>query len=218
MFEHLVRIGCLGHVGRFSSVEPRRFGRGTRVVCRTSRGLEVGEILTAVEGSPTDVAPGEAESRFGSAGSSAITATPSRHDVSAGRTGDGQILRRVTVEDELLLARLARHSRSAYDACTQLLRERGLNDLLLEVEHLFDGQSLYFYFLGTPSTEVEQLTHELAMAYDARAQIGKFADALTTGCGPDCGTERASGCGSHGCSSCAATSGCPLATRPGATV
>lgn len=193
MFEHLVRVGCLGHVGRFSSLEPRVFSRGTRVICRTSRGLEVGEILAIVEqaATPTPTVATETEVR------------PSREELA-----DGQIVRRVTVEDDLLLARLARHARSAFDACSRLLRERGLNDLLVDVEHLFDGQSLYFYFLGGPSTEVERLTQELAATYEAQAQIGKFATALATGCGPDCGTESATGCGSHGCSTCAIAAAC----------
>src|SRR4051794_28895219 len=42
---HLVRVGVLGHVGRFTSVDATRFPRGARVVVRTSRGLELGEIL-----------------------------------------------------------------------------------------------------------------------------------------------------------------------------
>ena len=45
---HFVRIGVLGHVGRFTSVDAVAYTRGMRVICRTSRGLEVGEILGPV--------------------------------------------------------------------------------------------------------------------------------------------------------------------------
>ena len=240
MFEHLVRVGCLGHVGRFSSLEPRMFARGTRVVCRTSRGLEVGEILSPVErpvaassrdarqatpacATPTSATAAsqgtalERDETFERAGKLAQVYTsgddpgnPAEEsgDALGDDRADGQIVRRVTVEDDLLLARLARHARSAYDACSRLLRERGLSDLLVDVEHLLDGQSLYFYFLGGPSPEVERLTQELAATYEAQAQIGKFAAAMATGCGPDCGTESATGCGSGGCSTCAIAAAC----------
>ena len=46
------------------------------------------------------------------------------------------------------------------------------------VEPLFDGQSLYFYFLGAVSAEVEALTAQLAEAYEARSQIRRFTQTL----------------------------------------
>jgi hypothetical protein len=79
---------------------------------------------------------------------------------------------------------------------------------LLDVEHLFDGQSLYFYFLGETPPELDSLTAELADVYEAKAQLQKFADTLTAGCGPHCGTEEGGGCGSGGCSTCAAVGAC----------
>src|SRR4051812_31114035 len=49
----LVRVGVLGHVGRFTSVDGARYPRAARVVCRTRRGLEVGEVLSDVEAPTT---------------------------------------------------------------------------------------------------------------------------------------------------------------------
>jgi hypothetical protein len=54
---------------------------------------------------------------------------------------------------------------------------------------------------------LEALTDELAELYEAQAQMRKFADTLSGGCGPDCGTEVAGGCKS--CSTgCAIASAC----------
>jgi len=176
---HLVRLGFLGHVGRFIPVEPVRFPRGSRVVCRTRRGLELGQVLAA-------------------AGASAVSGE-----------ADGELLRQVTVEDDLLLVRLERRKQEAFEACGQLLAERGISAVLLDVEHLFDGQSLYFYFLGTPPVAVESLTDELANVYGAAVQFQKFSDTLEAGCGPLCGTAEAAGCGtSGGCSTCSIASAC----------
>ncbi|MEW4453852.1 PSP1 C-terminal domain-containing protein [Bremerella sp. JC817] len=174
---HFVRISVLGHVGRFTSVDAVTYGRGMRVICRTSRGLEVGEILSPAS---------EAES----------------HD------SDGSILRGVTVEDDLLIARLERNRQEAFAACQQELASRGIQVPLLEVEQLFDGSSLYFYFLGDVPAEVADLTSQLAETYNAAAGISQFSDLLETGCGPGCGTaEKAGGCGGA-CTSCAIAGAC----------
>lgn len=178
--QHFVRIGVLGSVGRFAASSADRLRRGSRVVCRTPRGLEVGDILSAAE---MDL--------------DAPTIEP-----------DGEIIRRVTVEDDLLLARLEKNRLEAFHACSARLVERGSSAILLDVEHLFDGRSLYFYFLGETTLELDMLTAELAEVYEAKAQLQKFADTLTAGCGPHCGTEEAEGCGSGGCSTCSVLSAC----------
>jgi hypothetical protein len=123
----------------------------------------------------------------------------------------GSLLRRVTVQDDLLIARLEKNREQAFAACSQRLLELPSPAVLVDVEHLFDGQSLYFYFLGETPPELDAMTSELAEVYEAKAQLQKFADTLTAGCGPNCGTEEAGGCGSGGCSTCAV--GCGAKTR-----
>jgi cell fate regulator YaaT (PSP1 superfamily) len=172
-------------VGRFTAVDAVRYSRGTRVVCRTSRGLEVGEVL-APDGGADDFT-----------------------------RSDGSLLRRVTVEDDLLLSRLEKHRDEAYSACVAVLAERGIPAVLMDVEHLFDGRSLYFYFLGDVTPELESITDELAAAYEAQVQFRKFSQTLTEGCGPGCGTEDATGggCGTGGCSTCAVAGACATKRR-----
>jgi cell fate regulator YaaT (PSP1 superfamily) len=173
---HFVRVGAIGHVGRFTAVDAVRYPRGLRVIVRTSRGLETGEVLA-----PCDEAVARGES-------------------------DGAILRAVTVEDQLLESRLEKNRDRAFIACQRRLGELGLGATLLDVEHLFDGRSLFFYFLGEVTAEVEAFTQQLAEAYDSVAKFRQFADTMTAGCGPGCGTEEASG---QGCTSCA--TGCAVA-------
>lgn len=178
--QHFVRVGLLGQIGRFAAEGGGRFARGNRVVLRTARGLEVGEVLSAAENVPGEV--------------------------------DGALLRRLTVEDDLLLARLEKNKGEALLRCEEALKSRGMDVVLIDVEHLFDGKSLFFYFLGDTSPELDAITAELANAYDSEVQFQKFSDALTVGCGPGCGTEAAtgSGCGTSGggCSSCGIASAC----------
>lgn len=172
---HLVRSGALSQVGRFVSLDATRFPRGSRVIVRTGRGLEVGEVL----------APPAGESQ----------AEP-----------DGPILRGMTIEDRLLEARLHSKRQAAYDACRRRLDELRIGAVLVDVEHLFDGQTLVFYFLGEHPPELQNITAELAAAYDAEAQIGSFAELLSHGCGPGCGTAAATG---QACTNC--STGCAIA-------
>jgi hypothetical protein len=179
---HLVRVGALGHVGRFAAVDARRFPRGVRVIVRTGRGLEVGEILAP----PADDLPAE--------------------------LSDGSILRPMTAEDDLLQSRLDRNRESAIAACGARITELGLPAVLMEAEHLFDGRTLVFYFLGEPSAPLDAVVAELAEVYEAKAQVRRFADTLEYGCGPACGTTEAEGAGCGACDTgCAVASAC--ATR-----
>jgi hypothetical protein len=177
---HLVRYGVLGHVGRFAAVDAVRYPRRARVVVRSSRGLEVGEVLAGPEGDV--LGPGESS---------------------------GQILRRMSVQDDLLAARLDRRRHEALAACERLLGEAGVEAPLVDVEHLFDGQGLYFYFLGDPPPAAHDVTARLAATYEAAVEFRKFAETLAEGCGPGCGTDQAKGQGGcDSCTSCAVAAAC----------
>lgn len=175
----------MGQVGRFAAVDAFRYPRHSRVIVRTRRGLEVGSVL----------------------------AEPDYRD--DGRTfADGDLLRGMTVEDELLEARLEKHRHEAYQACTTLLSEHQLKAVLVDVEHLFDGQGLFFYFLGEVPKEIESFTGRLADAYESKVQFRKFTETLIEGCGPGCGTEEAKGQGGcESCTSCAVASACGTKLR-----
>jgi hypothetical protein len=170
---HFVRVGAMGHVGRFTSVDAVAYPRASRVIVRTSRGLEIGDVLGPSE-ELTQTVRGAA---------------------------DGSILRGMTLEDELLETRLQKNRDKALAACIARLEELNVTATLVDVEHLFDGRSLFFYFLGEVTPEIEAVTSELAEVYNAAAQFRQFAETLTQGCGPGCGTEEAAGQG--GCATCA---------------
>jgi cell fate regulator YaaT (PSP1 superfamily) len=176
---HVVRYGLLGQVGRFTAVDAVRYPRRARVVVRSPRGLEVGEILAGPD------------------------------DNNLNGDAAGQILRRMSVQDDLLEARLERKRHEAFEACERLLADAGEPAALVDVEHLFDGEGLFFYFLGDPPASAADVTRRLAETYEAAVEFRKFALALSEGCGPGCGTEEAKGQGGcASCTSCAVASAC----------
>jgi hypothetical protein len=84
-----------------------------------------------------------------------------------------------------------------------------MSAVLVDVEHLFDGQGLFFYFLGEVPPEIESFTAHLAEAYETKVQFRRFTETLIEGCGPGCGTEEAKGQGGcDSCTSCAVASAC----------
>lgn len=176
--QHLVKIGLMGAVGKFDSIDFQNYPRDSRVICRTSRGLEFGTVLC-----PFDQQKG------------------------IDQVADGQLLRFVGSEDELILERLERHRDKAFQACQKLISERQFSAVLVDVEHLFDGESVYFYFLGDVDPQLESLTEELAITYESKVRFKKFAETLANGCGPECGTGE-SGCSTGSCGTCALTGSC----------
>ncbi len=88
----------------------------------------------------------------------------------------GAILRGMTFEDELLQTRLEKHRDAAYHACVTLVRKNHIPVTLMDVEHLFDGKNLYFYFLGDVPPELEALTQKLAATYEAKIQLRQFTE------------------------------------------
>jgi cell fate regulator YaaT (PSP1 superfamily) len=176
---HLVQVGLMGVVGRYNAIDHRTYPRNSQVVCKTNRGLETGTVLCAL-GNELQGQPMET---------------------------DGQLLRSMTNADRLIVQRLERYRDRAYSACGKLLKSRDATALLVDVEHLFDGKSVYFYFIGEVGPELDELIAELGETYQHKVHFRQFSKTLANGCGPNCGTGE-SKCASGGCSSCATTSSC----------
>ncbi len=180
---YLVRVGVLGQVGRLRPLEETPLRRGSRVVCRTQRGVEVGQVLA-----------------------------PAQLPTSATEMADGRILRKMTAEDELLWGHLERLASQSHAACQQWLKDHDVTALLIDVEPLLDGKTLYFHFLSEVPTEVQVELDALVDIYEREVRQSQFAQLLEHGCGPGCGTETAkNGCGSRGgCAVCQVASKCKL--------
>lgn len=157
-----------------------RFRRGAQVVCRTARGLEIGTVLN-------------------------VLASAARPEAS-----DGQILRRMTAEDQLLWNNLQQLAGESHAACQQWLSDSKSPDRLLEVEPLLDGRTLYFHFLNEVSAETDAQIERLVAIFQETVASSAFSQLLEHGCGPGCGTASAQrGCGSS-CSSCAVSKSCAV--------
>ncbi len=178
--EYLVKVGRHGQVGRLScGGMSPGLRRHDHVVCRTSRGVEAGILL------------GEAR------------------QIRQSGLNDGKILRRMAPEDELLWSYLQELGESAQRACEAWINEKHLQAVLLDVEPLLDGKTLYFHFLDEVDSLVQQRLDEMVAVFEEQVSQSEFARLVEQGCGPNCGTDAASGCGSSkGCAVCSIASAC----------
>ncbi|HEX3869102.1 MAG TPA: PSP1 domain-containing protein, partial [Pirellulales bacterium] len=140
MPKYVVRFGVTRWLGAFGTSGGETLHRGTRVVARTDRGVEIGEVLCEA----TEQAMAQ------------IT-EPRR----------GQILRTVTGEDEQELSRLIGQQRQEYQICKQKSKELGLDMEVVDVEHLFGGERIVVYYLSESRVDFRELVKVLATEFQA---------------------------------------------------
>lgn len=163
MHHYLVRLGAMAEL--YAITTPLRLPGHRRVLVRTSRGVELGEL---VSGQPRSESAAFAKVDF---------------------------VRCTTSEDDFLIARLDRYKCEAVEACRELLTESESSAILLDVDQLFDGGTLLLHFLGPVDACADEITRQVVARYEQVARIGEFATLLETGCGPACGTDEGGGCG-----------------------
>jgi cell fate regulator YaaT (PSP1 superfamily) len=163
MPKYVVRCGIMRALGVFSTSRGETMMRGARVVTRTDRGLEVGEVLC--EATDENVEKLQDPRR-------------------------GQILREMTADDENELSRMHALERSEYDACERFIAETNLPMQLVDVEHVFGGERIVIYYLAENRVDFRALVKTLASEFQTRIemrQIGVRDEAKLLADYGDCG-------------------------------
>ena len=130
---------------------------------RTERGLEVGDVL--------------------------CEATPRAMEMIAEPT-KGQIIRLLTTDDQEAAGHLKEKERQEFDACQRFIQQRQLQMALVDVEHLFGGERIVFYFLSEKRVDFRELVKDLAREFQTRIemrQIGVRDEAKLLADYGDCG-------------------------------
>src|SRR5207245_2853292 len=118
--KYIVRHSAMRYLGEFEAPEGQSFPRAARVVLRSDRGQEVGEVLCKTSARAVE-----------------LLAEPTRE----------QILRLLSDEDRQTLDRMRDKNQHAFDTCRNCIRQRNLQMELVDVEHLLGGERIIFYFL-----------------------------------------------------------------------
>jgi cell fate regulator YaaT (PSP1 superfamily) len=163
MPRYVVRYGTSRSLGLFTSRGQDHFARGMRVVARTPRGLEAGDVLAE--------------------------ATDQQIAGMANAPG-GQILREMTAEDANELTHIESQQRGTYETCVSQVKRLGLPMELIDVEHLLGGERVVIYYISEERVDFRDLVKALAAEFQTRIemrQIGVRDEAKLLADYGDCG-------------------------------
>lgn len=185
--EYLVSHGRAAALTRCRSAETWQPVRSDRVVLRSPRGLELGNVLGLAEGAC---------------------------DTSA--LAQGELLRRASAADEVLLSSLQEKSLALLDAAQTRIEADGLPLLALDAEFLLDGREAFLHVLRWGDVTLTPLLESLNSSFGTTVRMvdrGQPAAQNEHGCGScgscgsgggcgsgDCGTKEKGGCSSGSCS------------------
>lgn len=160
---HLVRHGVMRFLGVFDAPPGYSAPRQAPVVVQTDRGTEIGAVL--------------------------CPATPQAIAAISDPT-QGRILRDVTADDRRLMADVRDKQRREYDVGRELIARHKLAMQLVDVEHLFGGERIVFYFISESRVDFRELVKSMAREFHTRIelrQIGVRDEAKLLADYGDCG-------------------------------
>jgi cell fate regulator YaaT (PSP1 superfamily) len=163
MPKYIVRYGAMRSLGVFSVRGKDELSRGAKVIARTSRGLEAGEVLCeATEDAIEQIR----------------------------NPDNGQILRQMTAQDQNELEHIELQSRDEFKTCEGYVQKLGLDMELVDIEHVFGGERIVVYYLAEERVDFRELVKQLASEFQTRIemrQIGVRDEARLLADYGDCG-------------------------------
>ncbi len=160
---YIVRHGVMRFLGEFAPVPDAIHPRNQDVVLESDRGQEIGEILCEATQRALD-----------------LIEEPTK----------GKILRAMTDADRDQLLQCQAREEGAYHRGIDFISQRQLQMELVDVELLFGGERLIFYFLAEKRVDFRELVKDLAREFHTRIemrQIGVRDEAKLLADYGDCG-------------------------------
>ena len=178
-----VRYGLMRQIGLFEHRLEQQPRPGAKVTIRTERGVELGEIVTAVceESCGGGCLSCKRVSDFAVANGPEYTLTT-----------QGKVLRGAHTQDLSDARRLEDVCRQARAFCVKHIRELDLPMRLVTVEHLLGGERMIFYFTAETRVDFRELVKRLSTQYQTRVelrQVGARDEARLVGDFERCGRQ-----------------------------
>lgn len=139
------------------------FVRGNRVIARTARGMEQGEVLC--EATPETIAK-------------------------MSETASGTIQRVLSAQDMTEVQHMEQNAKLNFANCRRLIRELDLDMDLIDVEMVFGGERMVIYYVSEARIDFRDLVKRLATEFQTRVemkQIGVRDEAKLLADYGDCG-------------------------------
>ena len=184
----LVRFGRMNTLGLFEHHETGILKVHSRVVIKTSRGLELGYLV----------------GRFSSYKSGQFRLTQEQikeyfdnDDLDFSYDQVGKFIRYATAADISEERHLQKIAREEMEYCRRITKEMNLPMKIVDAEHVFGGERIIFYFMSDGRVDFRDLVKRIAQEYQTRIemrQIGSRDEAKLLGdlesCGQQCCCQR----------------------------
>jgi cell fate regulator YaaT (PSP1 superfamily) len=160
---YVVRYGQMRFLGEFEGVAGQPYVRGQRVVVRSDRGTELGEVLCPASERTVRLLE---------------------------RAARGEILRLSTAEDLAAAEGMTEVCKAGFNACLEFITRRRLQMDLVDVEVILGRERMVFYYLSEKRVDFRELVKDLARAMQSRIemrQIGVRDEAKLLADYGDCG-------------------------------
>ena len=158
---YIVRCGSMRTLCVLDCKQPYRYG--DKVLCRTPRGSETGEVLCEAKDQVLEE----------------LADAPR-----------GNIVRSLSAQDLDQVENLREAIRNDFACCRQHIARLGLNMQLVDIERLFGGERIVVYYLAEERVDFRQLVRDLAAELKTRVemrQIGVRDEAKLLADYGDCG-------------------------------
>jgi cell fate regulator YaaT (PSP1 superfamily) len=160
---YVVRYGRMRFLGECAGLPGQEHPRGQRVVIRSDRGTELGDVLCPVSERTAPFMPSPIQ---------------------------GEILRLPTADDHLQEQRQANDQSDYFTTCQELVAKRRLQMDLVDLEIIHGRERVVFYYLAAKRVDFRELVKDLARALRTRIemrQIGVRDEAKLLADYGDCG-------------------------------
>ena len=161
---YVVRYGLMRHLADFASKAGNKYPRGEQVIVRSHRGTEWGEVLCG--------------------------STERTREYLGSKDTIGRILRTATPEDERSRDEGLEKEPGVFEEGQRIIAEHKLQMQLVDVELVFGGERLVFYYLSEQRIDFRNLVKDLAKYFKTRIemrQIGIRDEAKLLADYGDCG-------------------------------
>jgi cell fate regulator YaaT (PSP1 superfamily) len=164
----VVRYGLMRQIGEFRHNQPQYIPKGTKVVVRTERGVELGDVLINVKdnNSPHEeistgiyVDGGKLDQFIKGCGSN----YPFRRN--------GRVLRTANQQDIVDFRHLNGSANEEAKYARDQIKQRKLPMKLISVEHLLGGGRIVFHFTAESRVDFRDLVRDLASQFRTRIEM-----------------------------------------------
>lgn len=184
----LVRYGRMSTLGLFEHHEGGIPKVHSRVVVKTTRGLELGYLVgrfSSYKGGQFRLTQEQIKEYFDS------------DDVDFSPNQIGKFIRYATAADISEERHLRKIAREEMEYCRRITKEMNLPMKIVDAEHVFGGERIIFYFMSDGRVDFRDLVKRIAQEYQTRIemrQIGSRDEAKLLGdvesCGQQCCCQR----------------------------